>query len=64
MTLDLYTHMAGNLSEVIWKMDTVATHFVHQIFPEDDNFLGAVLNPVTTHFTQKNLKARSNEDES
>lgn len=37
--------MVGNVHVAAWEADTVPAHFVDQIFPKNNYFLGAVLNP-------------------
>lgn len=39
------THMVGNVHGAAWEANTVPAHFVDQIFPKNNDFLGAVLNP-------------------
>lgn len=39
------THMAGNVHAAVGEANTVPAHFVDQILPKNNDFLGAVLNP-------------------
>lgn len=34
--------MGRNVIRTGWKVNTIATHFGHNVFPEDNNLLGAV----------------------
>lgn len=37
--------MVGNVHVAVGEANTVPAHFVDQIFPKNNDFLGAVLNP-------------------
>lgn len=53
--------MVGNVHVAAWEADTVPAHFVDQIFPKNDDFLGAVLNPewkTAVKLMKVNLKMR------
>lgn len=55
------THMVGNVHGAVWETDTVPAHFVDQIFPKNNDFLGAVLNPeweTAVKLIKVNLKIR------
>lgn len=38
--------MIGNIQTAAGKANTISAHFVHQILPEYNDFLCAVLNPT------------------
>lgn len=51
--------MVGNVHVAVWEVNTVPAHFVDQIFPKNNYFLGAVLNPewkTAVKFNKVNLK--------
>lgn len=37
--------MVGNVHVAAREADAVSAHFVYQVFPKDDYFLGAILDP-------------------
>lgn len=43
---DTTTHMVRNVKAVGGHADTVSTHLVDQVFPDDHDLLAAVLNPA------------------
>lgn len=55
------THVVGDVHVAAGEADTVPAHFVDQIFPKNDDFLGAILNPewkTAVKWIEVNLEIR------